>query len=54
MAKTITFQDDFETITFENESKSIVLKDDSDSITFDILQSIGIGVMIIEDTFIVG
>ncbi len=53
MAKEITFQDDFETITFENESKSIVLKDDSDSVTFDISQIIGIGVMVIEDTFII-
>ena len=54
MAKTITFQDEFDTITFENESRSITLKDDFDTIIFDVLQDVGIGSMIIESTFIVG
>ncbi len=52
MAKTITFQDGFETITFENESKSIVLKDDFDSIIFDVLQEIaGIFDLTFDSTF---
>lgn len=39
MAKTIIFDNDFDTITFTDEWKTIVFKNDFDSITFDISQA---------------
>ena len=54
MAKTITFKNDFESITLKNNSKTITFKNSFDSIIFDVIQQTGIGIMKIEVTFRIG
>ena len=56
MAKTITFENEFDDITFKNDYKTITFKNVFETIIFDIVQVqvIGIGVMKIGTTNIVG
>ena len=58
MAKTITFENEFDDITFKNDYKTITFKNVFETIIFDVIQDIadivGIGVMKVGTTFIVG